>query len=439
LGQFEKVVSSGGENGFFIELSVNLPDDARMSESRNISPNRGLIQVHFNLDEPSPARTMNDMILEGILAKKEITVVTRPGMKTKIPLQGFVISFDELQIAISPTFVGQRRWVQGLVGKSVLPTGTYVEFKEKNFLKSIASTLTNAYGSSAFKSPVLIESDFDFLLDWDFEGREIDTRANGKILNLSLKDAFMLHVSVQKHLAEESQDSEYTGGQIYGPDLLPSFKAFLEFPLLTVRQIVKDRGENLSGDSSDISSLIHTYVMFEEPGYPDNYVWREEEEVENDPSLDETFYWLRIDTKSFDFRDLIKHLAHRDLMSNFSSFYDFWVDPIYGKIPKDVISRIQENLTQSSDLISNNVHYVGPLRGDGYTLQSMDKELDSFLPVGLVGEQLVQVLVEDAESSQSRNTIRNNVELLRAAQGKISDWKPVYRYPKANGYTDRRR
>lgn len=436
LGQFEKVVSSSGQNGFFIELAMNLPEENKTSVSDEQHQRGSRVRAHINLDEPSMARTMNDMILEGILAKKEVTVVSRPGMRTRIPLQWFFITLNELRLAISPTFVGQRRWVQGQIGEIDLPTGTYIEFKEKNFFTSISAGITSSYGNAAFKSPLLVESDFDFLFNWDFEEQELDGRAKGKVLNLSLKDALMLHISIQKHLADESSDSEYTGGQIYGPDLIPSFKSFLRFPLVTVRDVVRDRGSDFSGDNDQIRALIHTHLMFEEFEDTDHYVWREDVDVANDASLDSNFYWVTVDTKTFDFRDVIDHLAHRDLMSNVSRFYDFWVNPISNKIKNEVITRIQESLAVSSELVTKNIHYVGPLRGDGYTTQIMDKELDSFLPVGLVGEQLVQVLVEDAESSNSRNSLRNNIELLRAADGKISDWKPVYRFPKANGYSD---
>jgi hypothetical protein len=356
-------------------------------------------------------------------------------MKTKIPLQRFSIELDELNMEVSPTFVGQRRWVQGVVGNTVLPTGTYLEFKEKNFLATLASAFTNSLGSAKFQAPLINESDFDFILDFVSDNNSIDGRADGKVLNLSLKDAFMLHVSVQRQLAEESVDAEQTGGQIYGPDLLPSFKSFLEFPLVTVRQIVQDKGRGFSGENMEISSVIHKYAMFEEPGYPDNFVWREEAEIRDDLSLDTTYFWIRVDTETFDVADLIQHLARRDLLSNRSIFYDFWIDPIADKIPTDVIERIQVRLGNSSKFISKNIHYVGPLRGDGYTVQSMDKELDSFLPVGLVGEQLVQALVEDADSPESQNPLPNNLELLRAAQGKLTDWAPVYRYPKANGFS----
>jgi hypothetical protein len=164
----------------------------------------------------------------------------------------------------------------------------------------------------------------------------------------------------------------------------------------------------------------------------DEHIWREASDIAEDDLLDEIFYVLKIDFQNADLDEMLRFFAERCILGLSHSIYDLWLDPLPASFFGNSISNTELSMSQANSILTEKLHYVGPLRGDGYTVQNVDRELDSFLPVGLVGEQIVQRILDEAEKSTGGISLSDLVRPIREQNEKFT---PKYKYPCPEGKT----
>lgn len=432
LGQFEKVKTLGTNDGFSIALGMN---PLGPKNDLNLEPGtQDLLEIStkFNIEQRTFRRSINDAILANLMSKEQVTQVSSPGMMTKVPLQEIQFKTRETELTLSPTVVGAKRWVEGNIGEFTIPAGSFLEFKSANFLQDLVVGLSKSDMAHSLKAPILSASEINEAKTFIAENEQRSTDSSLRMLNVSLSDALMLHISIMRAEAQTSEYREFDLGQIYGPDVFPKFLEFLARRCVSARDIIEERGTNFEDLNGDLESVITEFAMFVDEN--DQLLWRDSDEIAEDHAIDQTYFNLHVDLKGFDSNAIIRHLVEYDLKYPHSWFYDFWFNPV-SKIQSDMeLERFRQQILSANENVTKQLHYVGPLRGDGYTIQNVDKNIDSFLPVGLVGEQLVQALIEDADVpavAKTKDNLGQLVNLVRA--GKESEYRPVYRYPHGNG------
>lgn len=441
LGQYEKILSDGANGGFSIAVELGSVSSANPNTGQSgVRGYKASITSAFHPEKHNMVRTISDVIVGDIREDKSFMAKAEgeSPKHTRVPLQEFEFELGPTKVLLSSRFAGYRRWVTGHINEFEIPSGTWIELRQKDILNTLTQALSGDSRHVRFQSLSLDREKIKEILEEHRDADEIQS-PNLKELKVSLDDALIIHVKKLIYKADDLGIISYLGDEISAEEIVPRFRTFLKNSIVSGRELYEFARSDVIKESSPFSmnpsplgNVVSEIATFFNEN--DEHLWRDDDEVAGDESLDEMFYVLKVDLDDADIDRALQHFAERGIFGIGRNVYDLWIDPLSNGTQELVRSTLALNLIEVKKALSEQVHYLGPLRGDGYTVQNVEKDLDSFLPVGLVGEQVVQRIFE--ENVQNRD-VWNLAELIRSRNSETK-WNPEYFYPCPGGSTVRK-